>query len=541
MDYIITDFAKKIFASIEDIRKKCILLLVSLISGVVTHIYYMVNMPGSDDIIMRNYPKPPMGIAWMLQGASTGRIFGGFIDLIQTWYRSFYVSGWIIIITMAIMTLYVVSIFRIESYVGGILTAIILQVSPSTQANVVLGEISYPVAFLSATIAAYYVTRETINRKQMILGSFLFGVSLLTMPTAMSCYLTLVLLWIIGELIDNTQVDTKYLLGRAWKSIAILVVLGVIVLALCIGIVLVKGYDFTAYQGAEDALTGGFITHIGSNIIQVYKKFIVQGLWKIQIIPKFSITFYIAYIMDAVFMWILCTQNKDKLSGKRVMLAVVGIVLIPVAICTITLVGYSFMYKGQHRLPLTFLILGTIMFSEKVAKHDIKKYGKLVGVFVLDFIMMIYGFFLFDSIGYQVQNYVMQQDASLCTRILAGLDRTSYFSYEDDVVYFLNITSWDKNEGTSPIKYDPALYDVIWPVATTNLYCYKDDSIRAHILNYEGVDLNAPSEDIKSEIEASNLREKYKNLKFGNFAIAKYKNVTVVVVKTVMPPNVLYG
>ena len=229
MDSIIKTFLEKINSS-KDVKKSLTIFITGIISGIISHLYYMVNMPGSDDIIMRNYPAPPKGLGFMLQGASTGRILGGFIDLIQTWYRAFYVSGWITIITMAVMALFIISMFKIKSYAGGIAIATLLQVSPTTQANIVLGEVSYPIAFLFATIAAFCVTRKEISKKQMIRGSVLFGLSLITMPTAMSCYLTLVLLWLIAELADNTEVSTRYLLNRAWKSISVLVILGILVI-----------------------------------------------------------------------------------------------------------------------------------------------------------------------------------------------------------------------------------------------------------------------------------------------------------------------
>ena len=39
----------------------------------------------------------------------------------------------------------------------------------------------------------------------------------------------------------------------------------------------------------------------------------------------------------------------------------------------------------------------------------------------------------------------------------------------------------------------------------------------------------------------SDMSEKYDDLKAWDFVITSYNGVTVVVVKTVMPPNVLFG
>lgn len=153
---------------------------------------------------------------------------------------------------------------------------------------------------------------------------------------------------------------------------------------------------------------------------------------------------------------------------------------------------------------------------------------------------MIYGTFLFDNVGYANQHHVMEQDRSLCTRILAALDRTESFSY-DQPVYFLNILSWDGDESASALQYDPELYSVIWPVATTDLYAYGDHSFRTHMSSYEGVELVEPETAIEKRIEESDLAEKYADLQSGDFRIIQAENTWVVVVKTVGPPNVKWG
>ena len=153
---------------------------------------------------------------------------------------------------------------------------------------------------------------------------------------------------------------------------------------------------------------------------------------------------------------------------------------------------------------------------------------------------MIYGTFLFDNVGYANQHHVMEQDRSLCTRILSALDQTEGFTY-DQPVYFLNLLSWDEKESVSALRYDSELYSVIWPVATTDLYAYGDHSFRIHMSSYEGVELIEPDPEMEKNIEESDLSREYADLQSGDFRIVRVEDTWVVIVKTVGPENVLWG
>lgn len=560
MDSLIKSNLKKLTCGIID-RKSVRIFLISVLSGIIAHLYYMVNLLGSDDVILAGYGQGSL-LERMAGGVSTGRIFGALIDELETWYRSYYVSGWIIILTMAVMALIIISAFNLKSTSSQILTAVFVQFYPTTQANVVLGEISYPISFLLSVLAASILIKDA-GRKNRIISLILLLISILTMPASISCFLTVFLLRMISDLASDRNHGTKEFFRRLVSGLGIVIIPSILILAAAAMIVRLFPVELTSYQGASEALSGAFLAEIPLHCIQVYKKFIVQGIWKIQTIPALRFTFWLSYVLDAICMILLWRANRAAYSWKRLILLILLILCIPFALCTMTVVSYGFMYKGQYRLPLGLLLIWTLQLLEKMAPANIGPVDTEVGTEgfrevhsgthaegkcrsgivlcgVVNFVIMLYGFFLFDNIGYQVQHHVMEQDKSLCTRILSALDGKENFSYNDPV-YFLNITSTDASESPSDMTYDPELMSVIWPVSTTDLYCYGDTSIRGHILRYEGVQLAAPPSELIDEIEESFLRDQYETLKSGDFDIVDYKGITVVVVKTVMPPNVLYG
>ena len=551
MDLMIDDLYEAIKIKKYLTRERINIFVVGIISGLIAHIYYMVNRIASDDMAVIGYSEDPYNvIEYVIRGSATGRWLGSVVDLVMTWYRSFYVAGWITIVLMALISLFLISCFNIKSKTGMVLTTVLIEISPVTQGYVVLGEISYVIASLFAVISAWLIIKRRGVLSTWIRSFVFLGLALVIMPTNMSCMITTILLWAISELAYSKENSADDIMKLIIKAFVVLVMAGAFLLLSSALIMKIGNVSSTGYQGAEQAVSGSFLTQLPLNLFQVYKKFIVQGLWKIQIVPVLRITYYLAYIIELILVFVLWSQSKKdnvSSSGKRAVLIGIGLILVPVAVCTITVISYGFMYRGQHRFPLMILIIGGIMLTEKVSmlygsaiKQKSKKIWNVCIIAIINSVLMIYGFFLYDNIGYQMQHYVMEHDSALCIRILSALDANEDFEYSDPI-YFLNITTWDENEAVTDAKYEPELYSVIWPVVTTNLYCYGDISIRRHMTNYEGVDFISPSEEIQNEIEDSALVEQYDDLKAWDFAITTYKGVTVVVVKTVMPPNVLYG
>ncbi len=551
MDLMIKELFESINIKKYFTKDRMLVLLTGILSGIIAHIYYMVNRLASDDVVVISYKYDPYNVVSnILSGSATGRWFGAVVDLIMTWYRSFYVAGWIIIIVMAVISLFLISSFDIRSKAGMILTTVLIESSPVTQGYVVLGEISYAFASLFAIISAWYIIKRGGMNSSWIKSFIFLSLALIIMPTNMSCMITTILLWAISELAYSKNNALSDIIKLILKALGILTLAGIFLLVSSKLLMNLGNVSGTGYQGAEQAVSGSFISQIPLNIIQAYKKFIVQGLWKIQIVPVLRITFYLSYILDFVLIYALWNKSKKEEmpdASKRAGLIVTGVFLVPVALCTITILSYGFMYRGQHRFPLMILIIGVIMLIEKFCgiygvefKTISKKIWKVCVVAILNCVLMIYGFFLYDNIGYQMQHYVMEHDSALCIRILSALDACEDFDYSDPI-YFLNITTWDENEAVTDAKYEPELYSVIWPVVTTNLYCYEDSSIRKHMRTYEGVEFVSPADEIQEEILNSDISEEYADLKAWDFDITSYKGITVVVVKTVMPPNVLYG
>ncbi len=572
--------------------------LVSLLAGFLTHAYCMLNMIGTEDTL-GSYSKESVNILSTFAGASTGRWLSNAVNWVQTWYRTPFISGLLILLVTAWTAQLVIDFFHIESTAGQYLAAILLEVSSPTQAYMTLYEVGYPVSVLLACLAALLIKRAGEQKGEgntrgsaawgLWVGAWLsLSLSLVILPVNLTCTLTLLVLELI---LQTLSADSD--IRRRWqwigKSLLVVLLAGAFLLVSSKLLMGVYEIEQTSYQGAEAAMSGAFAFSLAGNYLHAIVKLGIMGLWKIQILPLFRFSYYLIYLWILVCIAVLFVRRKRGPAAVgekrqwRLILAELFLwaLLVPVAVCTMSLLSYGFMYRGQHRMSLMLLILVSLPLVERVlrtgaagagaggkipagqavvpAEEDAgqclpvsagvagKKaapvsrgarllyWGEMAAL-----VCMIYGTFLFDNVGYANQHHVMTQDRSLCTRILSALDGTEGFTY-DQPVYFLNILSWDAAESVSPLQYDPELYSVIWPVATTDLYAYEDASFRTHMRSYEGVVLAEPSEEVIAAIKESGLAEEYEELASGDFRIVQAEGTWVVVVKTVGPPNVLYG
>lgn len=519
------------------------IFVLSILSGFICHAYCMVNLIGTEDTL-GDYSDGSINLLSTFAGADTGRWLSGFVNRIQGWYRTPMLSGCIIILIMAVMAQLVICFFQIRSTAGMIFIAILLEVTSPAQSYMTLYEVGYPLSALLAVLAAYFLSKaRTVGKKYWIYATICECVALCILPVNISCTLTLLLMLLLFH-----AVDPAYSVSRRseWRWIACclcsLAVSGAFLLVSSRLLMSWFTVAQTSYQGAEAAMNGSFIGSIGANYFHSFVKLFIMGIWKLQTLPTFRFTYYVCYVLDLICTLGLLRRCRNK--GRRFVQVLTCLALLPVAVCTMSLVSYGFMYRGQHRQALLLFVLGTIPLVElflSVGRGQKERLQRTVYMILTgNLALMCISSVLFDNIGYFNQHHAMVQDRSLCTRILSALDQTEGFNY-DQPVYFLNLLSWESEESPTPLRYDPELYSVIWPVATTNLYAYGDASFRIHMRSLEGVEFQRPARNICEAVENSDLKVQYDDMRSGDFEIVRYENTWVVVVRTIGPINVLYG
>ncbi len=151
--------------------------------------------------------------------------------------------------------------------------------------------------------------------------------------------------------------------------------------------------------------------------------------------------------------------------------------------------------------------------------------------------LMVYGFAMTDNIWWRASQYVVEKDSALCIRILAALDSIDNFDYANNTVYFFNIVEEANAENTtSLLGIEPDLYKSFTADLETNLWCYDDHSILAHISLYEGVDIKRPDDTILARIgeKYNDIRNDYSDMEYGDFEIFRFEDTDTYIVVTKM-------
>lgn len=532
-----------------NIKKKWIIAFASaFVAGFFTHIYALTNMLADCDSILENAKQPRNIWIASLKGATTGRWLVGIPDYIVSWFRTPVTAGLIILVLMGMTAVLTVEFLEIESRAGMILTGAMIGVSPSFMASIVLRSTAYPISVLLG-LSALMITKK--YRKGWIAGVFLLCMTLAIMPVNISCILILLIYWLLKRLCSGENDGTADLF-RALKRY-VLMGIGGCIIYLVITFVLMRIFNtgLSSYQGASDAAS---VTHASSmiqNIVAVVVKTYQLGFRKLYMLPELKFSVVICYAIQAACVVATAVMNRIFKRPLQLIMLIITVMLIPFALCTITIMSPKFGYSGQHRYAWIFLFVGMLAlvemlvrtFYEKQIWHFAAMTKAAMCISCVTAVIMIYGQFLYCNIGYYDQQYVMERDKAFMTRILCALDQDQDFDYSKNPVYFMNILSYaDSDTGISPLASDPDLYDIINPEAETDLWCYGASTIRNYMKKYEGIEFLSVPKTINDEIEVlqyTDWRYKYADMKLDTFKIVKYKDTDVYIVmfRSLMPAS----
>lgn len=517
--------------------------LSAFICGFWTHLYLITNMHSGDDVNMAYYSPIEHSIKNLIvNGASSGRWLTGVADRAITWFGTPVTAGLMIVVMFALMAVLIVDIFEIQSRFNVILASALFSIFPAALAFYELMGVGYPIAFLLSIIA---MKLTLVNKKRIwIVGGALLAISLAVFPVTISFFGILFLIRTLKALVAEEKLDTMKVNMEAMRAFLTTVIGCGICLGGAIFLMRIFSLEASSYQGGSEALTGAFLYKLPENIWATIKAACQLSYSRMHILPQLRFLCIACYLIMAISIVYLWWTNKVYKDVIRTILSGICICLVPFALCTMSIVSSQFSYQDQHRMPWSVLLIGSIVFSESAVRYLVKKkkivrwlYGGALAVFIF----MCYGFFLFSNIKQYNQQFIMEKDQALAIRILAALEQTDGFSY-DKPVYFLALQEEDDGKkATSPLINDYEWYrSMAYPgSAETNFLWYKDQNIKSHMQRLEGIRLQGVSQKVGWEIEESDLREQYKELKAGEFAITEYKDtgIYVVIVPIILAPE----
>ncbi len=542
----VSDIEKGIFKRIELTAQQKKAGISAIVFGFVAHMYFMCNMIFNDDSISAYYLlSDPYGDPFV--GASSGRWLLKTSSYLTTWFRPPFLCGVLIILCMAILGIIIVDLMNIKTSAGAITCGGLVVVFPSVIAYMSLWDIGYALSFFLPVLAIYLIEKG----KSIALSVFICGIGLSIMPINVMGVIVLCIYIFVGRIL--TVDDITY--ESVWKPLIkqVLVVMGGMLIVYA-GIwvsthMSTTSTEITSYQGASEVVSGTWINNLAIGIETAFSKTLKVGYGAMQMIPQLKFSFILCYCIQILSVLALTVINKLYKKISKLVLLLLAIAFLPIAVSLISVLSPGFQYSLQHRMQWVFILCGAWMLSERVIeaiwedKDSRKKICKILYCIVaVNMGLMLYGFTVTDNIVHRALQYVTEKDTALCTRILAKLDSDANFSYEDNPVYFINVVSEaDENNTTSVFKAEPELYKTIIMDIETNLWCYGDRTIRAHMSLYEGVDFLVPDDNVINRISSKwgEIEHEHGEMHFGDFDVFRFEETDTYVV--VLKSQVSYG
>ena len=493
--------------------------LVGIFAGILTHIYGLTNMLESEDYLFNNTSRST--VLGSLSGSESGRWLCGIINLTMGWYRSRVVEGILTILVIALAAVLLIDIFEIKSKAVRISLIILFETFSSMCALTTM--FPYAFSFLLTVYAMYLVVKNTW---QGLLGAVIVAwlAWSIFVPNVSSLFMMLIFYLIYMILIK--QSENKLLRGYIKNGIMLVAFSGLVFYLVNLFIQKMVSVPTTSYQGAAEAVSGGYTRHFDQNILMsLFKTWKLSYEW-MNMLPQLKFTLFISYavlIVSIFYFWIIRKVYRNII--RTSLLILVGI-LIPFSLSCISLISYEFKYRPQHCMGYLILLSGALIFGEHFIE-TVKHQKTVFLIIALSTILQLYGFFVYDNIEYYNMSYVADTDRALCIRIVSALDQTDGFSY-DKPVYFLDSYDLEYQKANTLLAADWNLYQNIWN-STTNL-TGGDASYKTHIKVFEGVTLVSPSKEMIDEISSSPMAQESQKMKSGEFKIEEYKDTGVYVI-----------
>ena len=528
----------------EKNRTKMIAFFTSIIAGFLTYLFLMTNLMSNSDAIMLYSGGTKFDLHAALGGAATGRWLLVLVEELVSPYKSPLLIGTIDILLTAITSYICVDVMQIRKDIDAVILGLILISFPSVMSYISFSSIAFPVSVLMAVTSVWVLQRKENGSRY---AWIILGLSLAIYPTNISCALVLMVYTLLVELSLECG---KEFLKKIREYLVTVLAAGLFLIVSSKMIMHFFSVPSTAYQGAGEALSGGFLTHLFSNLSMILVKTYRIGYRVAAIYPSLKWTLIIVYAVQIIMLIMLFVKKGLYRSVLRSVCYLALVALIPLALCTMTVISSTFDYNLQHRAMWPIMLACSLMLVEELSPYlkdrvnncDSKRLKRVSAAWHLILLLLVYGFVLYDHSCIMNGKYVMEHDRTLMVRVLSALDNEKGFDYNKPV-YFYVMQSDDpdmvKRQNTL-FRDDQKFNSIAFPDSTTNFWDLCDVACKNHMYVYEGVRLNDDiPDDVRTQIrEDKTIYEKYKGFNPWDFTIMKYKDtgVYVVVIKAAIAP-----
>ncbi len=490
-----------------------IMFIVTVIIGLITHLFMMTNKLPNHDDIESIFSK---GVTFEL-----GRWGLELIKYIFPNYSMPWFNGIIMIIMIALSACLIAKILGIKSKVKQCLIGAIMITYSSVTCTLAytFTASAYGVAIFLSVFCVYFAIKSE-KKSNMIFSIICLILSLSIYQAYISLTATIFVILLIKYCL-NKEEGFKNIVLKGIKYLAILILSLLIYLASVLIINYFMGSTLSEYQGASE-IGNISINAIVKGVINCYMtipRLILRDFYGLSAGSLLKIG-YLATIITILILAIIQLKEVAKSSKKKMTLYIILGIILPISMNLMYLINskieiHSLMLYGNCFI----LILPLVLTEESSETKPIKYINKII---IVTLIIMLYKYIAFANESYFKLKLSYENTYSFYTTLVTRIESTKGFN-EDTKIAFIGEYGGELLYPNS--DYFSDLDDFTGIIS--NLEMISAYSKENFIKNYIGIDFNYASEEEINELQ-NNEKVKEMNIYPYDNSINKINDIIVI-------------
>ena len=486
-------------------KPKKMAFIITLVVGILTHITMITEMIMSQDGLWNSieYFRPG---DWE---TTLGRWGIALIQRLNFFIAIPTVSTISCIISMAIVSVFLVDLFDFKSKISIIFTSIILVVTPTLTATLlyVYTSFSYCFNFLIAVLVVWFIYKFKYKKTGIVLSTLCCTLSLSIYQSYIGISIGLCVMISILDIIRNKK-ELKEVFINLLKFISVIIVGGVLYYLITIILLDVLKLEISTYKGCSNFKFADIFLNLHKSIICSYRDFI-NFFIKNDIVYNtnyrreiFYIAFLISYIIISIVSMFEITGKEKKEKILKVITVAVGIIILPICLNIIDILIVGNEMYSLTAVQMILMIPFTFAIFENTKRVSIIKW-----VAVISCLYVIATYYIADNTSYAALKLTYNQAYSTTARILDRMENTPGYKKEYPIL-FGGIVGNDNFPRTSSL-YTYTIGTIVNNTTFHGSYYGALGTWYKFLKLYFGIDVDLCSEDVYYNIVNG---EEYKNM-----------------------------
>lgn len=414
-------FFKKLNNSILPQWKVC--FIAALFVGLLAHLYKITGwIPNWDSLVFRYDEQNMIALGrWFLPVACS---FSSFYDLP-------FLNGILAIILHAISAVFVCKMFGVRKKITAALLGAVIVSFPTVTSVLMYNYVAdgYSIAFLLATLAALYMTKEKPN--------YIISALCITLSVAIyQAYLTVTIVLVLFKLIDDV-IFGENSLGKILKNIGLMLLsgaVGMVLYSVALKVILAAtSTELIEYQGVSTALSLSSIDIPRS--LYVIKETILNYFFDISggisvfvcinlLVFLLAIGYYASYVI----------KNKIYKKPLRLLIALVLVAMLPVGANILALINPQVDYHNLMLMGYSVFYVIFILIYERGCEKEEKLVATKRWVVLALSLVLIANHIVIANVSYHKAQMAYEKSYGTLIRITDRIEQTENGDVAQNIV-----------------------------------------------------------------------------------------------------------